>query len=112
MEFTYNEPADVLFNTPQRKGFEQLLRKLLQLPSQPAVVMLHHYAWWFNQGDGASYGLFYRPAENQLGVFGEVSGSIPGATQQRAQRVECPPSSSVWPANNVPLGLLLLLAVL
>ena len=29
---------------------------------------------WFNSGDGMKYGLFYRQAENQLSVFGEVRG--------------------------------------
>ena len=45
MEFTYNEPGDVEFNSPPRKGFEQLLRKLLRLPGGPAVLLIHHYAW-------------------------------------------------------------------
>ncbi|PSC72893.1 photosystem II reaction cent isoform B [Micractinium conductrix] len=65
-EFTFNEPADIPFTSPQRRAFEQLLRKLARLPGQPAVVVLHHYAWWFSGGDGVQGGLFYRPAEMQL----------------------------------------------
>ena len=37
--------ADIPFTSPQRRAFEQLLRKLARLPGQPAVVVLHHYAW-------------------------------------------------------------------
>lgn len=44
-EFTFNEPGDQPFTSPQRRGFEQLLRKLARLPGAPAVVVLHHYAW-------------------------------------------------------------------
>lgn len=29
-----------------RKHFESLLRGLLQLPGNPAIVMLHSYSWW------------------------------------------------------------------
>jgi hypothetical protein len=30
----------------RRKSFERLIRKLLQMPSRPAVVLLNTYAWF------------------------------------------------------------------
>ncbi|EFN59203.1 hypothetical protein CHLNCDRAFT_56786 [Chlorella variabilis] len=69
VEFTYNEPEDDPFDSPARRGFEELLRKLLKLRGAPAVVMLHHYAWWFTYGDGLDAGLYYRAGEAQLQVF-------------------------------------------
>ena len=72
MEFTFNEPADAPFTWPHRRGFEQMLRKLARLRRAPAVLVLHHYAWWFAAGDGADAGLFYRPAEAQLGTLAQV----------------------------------------
>lgn len=35
-----NDRPDLPLTDPQRKGFEQLLRKLLRLPGRPAVVMV------------------------------------------------------------------------
>lgn len=70
VEFTYNEPEDEPFDSPPRRGFEELLRKLLRLRNGPAVLLLHHYAWWYTYGDGVKYGLYYRPGEAQLSTFG------------------------------------------
>lgn len=41
---------------------------------RPALIQLHHYAWWHAVGDGVEDGgLFYQPAgEAQLGVFASV----------------------------------------
>lgn len=41
---------------------------------RPALIQLHHYAWWHAVGDGVEDGgLFYYPAaEAQLGVFAQV----------------------------------------
>lgn len=65
VEFAINDKADVPLNSPQRKAYEQLIRRLLALPGQPAVVLLHHYAWWMSTGDGRKGGLFYREPEGQ-----------------------------------------------
>ncbi|KAL4423959.1 hypothetical protein ABPG75_001260 [Micractinium tetrahymenae] len=65
LEFAINDKADVPFASPHRKAYEQLIRRLLALPGQPAVVLLHHYAWWMAAGDGAKGGLFYRQPEGQ-----------------------------------------------
>jgi len=46
-QFTYNEPEDEPFDSPPRRGFEELLRKLLRLRNGPAVLLLHHYSWWY-----------------------------------------------------------------
>ncbi|KAI7841869.1 hypothetical protein COHA_004398 [Chlorella ohadii] len=65
VEFTVNDRPDLPLTDPQRKGFEQLLRKLLRLPGRPAVVLLHHYPWWRASGDGRRLGLFYYPLTEQ-----------------------------------------------
>jgi len=72
VEFTFNEPGDQPFIFPHRRGFEQLLRKLARLPRAPAVIVLHHYAWYFSDGDGLKAGLFYRAAEMQLSSMAQV----------------------------------------
>jgi hypothetical protein len=72
VEFTFNEEANLPYTSPSRRGFEQLLRKLLRLPNSPAIIMLHHYAWYFSFGDGVDSGLFYRQAEEQLGTMAQV----------------------------------------
>ncbi|KAL4423591.1 hypothetical protein ABPG77_004631 [Micractinium sp. CCAP 211/92] len=69
VEFTYNEPDNEPFDSPPRRGFEELLRKLLKLKNGPAVILLHHYSWWFTYGDGVDRGLYYRMGEAQLGLF-------------------------------------------
>lgn len=74
LEFTFNEAADQPYTSPSRRGFEQLLRKLLRLRNSPAVLLLHHYAWYFAFGDGVPAGLFYRQAEEQLGTLAQVAG--------------------------------------
>ncbi|KAL4421052.1 hypothetical protein ABPG77_007527 [Micractinium sp. CCAP 211/92] len=72
VELTINEHPDEEYTGKQRQGYEQLLRKLLKLPSRPAVIQVHHYAWWRAEGDGADAGLFYFPAaEAQLTVMSQ-----------------------------------------
>ncbi|PSC68096.1 hypothetical protein C2E20_8274 [Micractinium conductrix] len=71
VELTYNEPADVPFTYPHRRGFEKMLRKLARLPRSPAVIVLHHYAWYHSHGDGKPAGLFYRAAEPQLSTLAQ-----------------------------------------
>lgn len=90
MEFTVNEDDNAPFDSPQRRRFEQMLRKLLLLgaahggtgiPSHgdwdieggTAIVVLHHYAWHATAGDGLAAGLFYNTSEAQLGMFANVS---------------------------------------
>jgi len=72
LEFAVNDKADAEFNSPPRRAYEQLVRKLLQLPSKPAVVLLHHYAWWMSSGDGKQQGLFYSEPEGQYTVLAHV----------------------------------------
>lgn len=86
VEFTVNDYPDVSYTDPQRKGYEQLLRKLLRMPGPPAVVQLHHYAWWRSLGDGVDAGLFYYPqAEAQHYVFSQV-GCCSRAAEERKQK--------------------------
>ena len=76
LEFTYNENAAAGYSDPPRRAFEQLLRRLLALPGPPALLLLHHYAWFMTHGDGLDRGLFYYPPEAQLTTFANVRGSL------------------------------------
>ena len=73
VEFTFNELQNAEMTHPGRRGFEQLLRKLLRLPGRPAVVVLHHWAAYFTGGNERSGGVFYTAGEQQLGVMAQVS---------------------------------------
>jgi hypothetical protein len=79
LEFTVNEDPDQLYTHESRRGYEQLLRKLLALPSKPAIIQLHNYKWWNPHADQQTYdvGLFYVTAgEAQLGVYAQVRRSL------------------------------------
>ncbi len=65
LEFAINDKADAPWASPQRKAYEQLIRRLLALPGRPAVLLLHHYAWWMATHDDGRGGLFYREPEGQ-----------------------------------------------
>jgi hypothetical protein len=68
-----NEENDAPYTKPQRRGYEQLVRKLLRMPGPPAIIQMHHYAWWRAHADGVEQGIFYFPqAEAQLYVFSQV----------------------------------------
>lgn len=111
-EFTVNEqPADS-FNAPQRRGYEQLLRKLLKIRScgeqggdgngagssssergsagcaripPPAVLVLHHYGWWISNVDDASpAGNYFDNNEAQLHTFSNVSSPRAAAPRRGA----------------------------
>lgn len=64
VEFAVNDKQAAERASPQRRTYEQLLRRLLGLPSRPAVVMLHHYSWHSAAGDGTLEGLFYGEPES------------------------------------------------
>ncbi|KAL4855511.1 hypothetical protein ACK3TF_003849 [Chlorella vulgaris] len=71
VELTYNEHPNLPFTSSDRKGFEQLLRKLLRMPKAPAIVLLHHFSWHQNIGDGVAEGLYYRGAEPHLATLAQ-----------------------------------------
>ena len=73
IEFTTNE-SPAAFTMRGRQAYEALVRQVAALPSRPAVVLLHHYAWWKAEGDGAAAGLFYREPEGQLTTYSQVGG--------------------------------------
>lgn len=45
------------------KSYERLLRVLLQLPSRPAVVLLHYFSWFVSGGGGGKVAPFYNSME-------------------------------------------------
>ena len=69
---SFNEPPEAPLVDPTRRGFEQLLRKLARLPRAPAVIVLHHYAWYFAAADGLQAGLFYHRPEQHLSTLAQV----------------------------------------
>ena len=81
VEFTFNELQNAEMTHPGRRGFEQLLRKLLRLPGRPAVVVLHHWAAYFTGGNERSGGVFYTAGEQQLGVMAQASLSERASVQ-------------------------------
>jgi palmitoyltransferase len=67
LEFAVNDPPSTAMNSPGRRTYEQLLRKLLRLG--PAVVMLHQYAYSVGRSDGGAPGSFWSPTEQHLSTF-------------------------------------------
>lgn len=57
--------------SPCRRPYERLIRKLLALPSAPAVVLLHAYAWF--KPDPAE-GVYYSNAERDLSELASYYG--------------------------------------
>jgi lysophospholipase L1-like esterase len=49
LEFTYNEAPGAGYSGAARRSFELLLRRLLHQAGPPALVMLHHYAWFMTR---------------------------------------------------------------
>jgi hypothetical protein len=76
LEFSLNDAADAPFASPERRGYEQLLRNLLRLPGgPPALIQLHHHRWNRALPDSniIESGVFYEtPAEMQLTLFAQV----------------------------------------
>ncbi|KAL4854367.1 hypothetical protein ACK3TF_004885 [Chlorella vulgaris] len=71
VEYTKNENCTAEFDSFERREYEQLLRRVLRLPSQPAVVLLHSYAWLLAAGDGVTEGSFYTNTEGQLATLAQ-----------------------------------------
>ena len=67
----------------------QVVRQLLSYPSQPAVLLLHMYAWWEARGDGLDRGLFYHPPEQDLTLFSHVRRRGPPGGGSAAGRAAC-----------------------
>ncbi|GAB4814840.1 hypothetical protein N2152v2_001886 [Parachlorella kessleri] len=95
VEFALNDGAAMTcrgvrdpFDAPPRRAFEVLLRKLLGLPSHPAVVLLMYYNWFMAKaGEGCPAGApkeclllsggpgqFHVSGENDLAVLGAYYG--------------------------------------
>ncbi|KAI7842797.1 hypothetical protein COHA_003543 [Chlorella ohadii] len=72
VEFAINDPGPpISYASKFRRRYEQLLRRLLLLPSKPAVILLQAYPWWMSFGDGFWQGLYYREPETELTVLGQ-----------------------------------------
>ncbi len=41
VELTLNDNVVHTFDSPERRAYEQLIRKALRLPNQPALLLLH-----------------------------------------------------------------------
>lgn len=75
VEFTVNDAflGDSDLGSGVKRGYEQLLRKLLALPHRPAVVLLHHYCYLPPTLDEATRGRFdyLEPAETSAAFIGQ-----------------------------------------
>ncbi|GAB4816347.1 hypothetical protein N2152v2_003393 [Parachlorella kessleri] len=73
VEFSWNDVQGYTdFGSPDRKGFEQLLRKLLRHPSQPSLLLLHFYVWLRARYGTSLGGIYWEgSAETQLALFGQ-----------------------------------------
>ena len=66
-------PLQPSYDSPGRRAFELLLRRLQAMPSRPAVLLLQMYPWWQAFGDGATQGLYYREPETEMTVLAQAS---------------------------------------
>jgi hypothetical protein len=61
-----------------RRSFERLLRKLLQYPNNPAVVLLHSFRWTHPQvGRGPMYASCMQMAPSCDSATGSMNGACP-----------------------------------
>lgn len=51
-----------------------MLRSVLGVASQPAVVLLNHYSWYLSRGYGVSSGLFFSGPESAFNDLAQVRG--------------------------------------
>jgi hypothetical protein len=59
VEYAVNDQPGVDFEGDQRKGFERLLRKLLNYPKKPAVILVNSFAYLQSgEPDGAAAGFW------------------------------------------------------
>eukprot|EP00798_Chlamydomonas_sp_ICE-L_P032023 gene32023-16547_t len=73
VEYSVNDvtPKEPPFINNIRRAFERLLRKLLQYPNRPAVVLMHSYIW----GQPVPFvGSYWSNAEHELSKFGLYYG--------------------------------------
>jgi hypothetical protein len=68
VEYAVNDQPGLEFEHDQRKGFERLLRKLLNYPKKPAVIMMNSYAWMSSGGD------YFGNAESAFLEYGTYYG--------------------------------------
>ncbi|KAG2500335.1 hypothetical protein HYH03_001911 [Edaphochlamys debaryana] len=70
VEYSVNDPPDPSpdMGSSDRRALERLLRKVLALPSRPAVVLVHMYA------HEAAEGRFYHTAQRDIGELGMLYG--------------------------------------
>jgi len=63
VEYSVNDPymTKVLFDNEYRRAYERLLRKLLNYPNNPAVVLMHSYNWM-----APPHGVFWNSIEREL----------------------------------------------
>jgi hypothetical protein len=88
---TLNDRVVHSFDSPDRRAYEQLVRKALRLPSRPAVLLLHSYAWYYAFGDGAPGGLFYPITEGHLTMLSQASSRAGFADSCCSSAAHCLP---------------------
>ncbi|KAL4452446.1 hypothetical protein ABPG75_008108 [Micractinium tetrahymenae] len=76
VEFAVNDQRDAAETSIQRRSYEFMLRSVLRVASQPAVILLNHYSWFLSKGDGRREGLFFSGPEstfNDLAQYYDVT---------------------------------------
>eukprot|EP00775_Hariotina_reticulata_P012114 gene12114-12253_t len=107
VDYTVNDEVlvDINMNNPQRRPLERLLRKLLAMPNNPAVLLLHSYAW-FRADMGV--GLFFNNAERDFSelalYYGLPSVSVKACCHE-AMRDAVPGFQVHTPRDTDPLNL-------
>eukprot|EP00798_Chlamydomonas_sp_ICE-L_P007315 gene7315-433_t len=69
---TTDFPTDSYFNNPKVMAFERMIRKVLKLQKQPAVIMLNYMAWGQSMDAGSdAKKAFHETAEDQYGFVAQ-----------------------------------------
>lgn len=83
VEYSLNDEqtmSDTVFDNAVRRPFERLLRKLLQFPNQPAVILLNAYAWFQLEKPLKPDGLYYTGSDREffeLAAYYQVGCFLP-----------------------------------
>ncbi|KAG2493839.1 hypothetical protein HYH03_008056 [Edaphochlamys debaryana] len=93
VEYSVNDDPDPSADYKSRRAFERLLRKVLALPSRPAVVLVHFFSWQNGEAD------FWQSAERDLDEFAAYYG-LPSVSLRAAVVPALPASAAAAEALN------------